>query len=349
MNLLRPYMFSFKERSAGIHKNQNFTYVLGIETSCDETSAAVVKDGREVLSSVISSQIDLHAVFGGVVPEIAARKHIETIGPIADEALKQAGLGLKEIDGFAVANGPGLAGALLVGVSYIKALAYALKRPLAGIHHIEGHVCANYLHSAWEPPFLCLVVSGGHTSLLAVRDYDAYEVLGRTRDDAAGEAFDKTARVLGLGYPGGPAIDSLARTGNPEAVRFTRPSLGENSLDFSFSGLKTAVVQYMSKPDSAAIADVAASFQQAVIDVLVGHTMEAAKRHGFDRVALAGGVAANRGLREAMEQACEKNRLSLHMPEIIFCTDNAAMVAARGYYALQAGRADGYDLDIFSR
>jgi N6-L-threonylcarbamoyladenine synthase len=329
--------------------------VLGIETSCDETAAAVVKDGRKVLSNIISSQTDLHTVFGGVVPEIAARRHIECIGFVVDEALSRAGLTLNEIDGFAIANGPGLAGALLVGLSYCKALAYAQKKPFVGIHHIEGHICANYLcdddneGSPWGPPFLCLVVSGGHTSLLAVRDYESYEILGRTRDDAAGEAFDKTARVLGLPYPGGPQIDRLAREGSPEAVRFPRGSVGGDSLDFSFSGLKSAVIQYKTKNPAVPAADIAASFQQAVLDVLVTHTMEAAERHGFGKVALAGGVACNRGLRAAMREACEARGLRLHMPEAVYCTDNAAMVASRGYFALSAGRKDGYGLNAFSQ
>jgi N6-L-threonylcarbamoyladenine synthase len=278
--------------------------ILGVETSCDETAAAVVADGREVLSNIISSQADLHAVFGGVVPEVAARRHIECVGAVADEALRRAGVNLADIGGYAVANGPGLAGALLVGLSYTKALAYAQQKPLAGVHHIEGHICANYLGGSWEPPFLALVVSGGHTSLLAVRDYETYELLGRTRDDAAGEAFDKTARVLGLGYPGGPLIDRLAEEGDPTAVFFPRANLGDGSLDFSFSGLKSAVIQYVSKNKTASIKDIAASFRQAVVDVLVKNTLEAASRYKFNKVALAGGVACNRGLRKAMEAAC---------------------------------------------
>jgi N6-L-threonylcarbamoyladenine synthase len=322
--------------------------ILGIETSCDETSASVVRNGREVLSSIIASQIEAHAVFGGVVPEVAARHHIESIGFVVDSALSEAHMTLDEIDGFAVANGPGLAGALLVGLSYTKALAYANNKPLIGVNHMEGHVCANYLNTNIEPPFLCLVVSGGHTSLLAVHSYDTYEALARTRDDAAGEAFDKTARVLGLPYPGGPNIDRLAVEGDPAAVKFPRPSFPGGDLSFSFSGLKSAVVQYMSKPNPAPVADVAASFQQAVVDVLVARTMTACERFGYRDVALAGGVAANRGLRAAMHRACEEQGFRLFMPETVFCTDNAAMIACRGYFTLTAGQRDGYNLDSYA-
>jgi len=319
--------------------------VLGIETSCDETSAAVVKDGRVVLSNVIASQIELHAPFGGVVPEIAARRHIECIGYIVDGALTQAGLTLKDIDAYAVANGPGLAGALLVGLNYAKALAYANNKPLIGVHHIEGHVCANYLSSALKPPMLTLVVSGGHTSILAVDDYDNYRVLGSTRDDAAGEAFDKIARTLGLPYPGGPAIDKLARTGNGEAVAFPRAKV--EGLDFSFSGLKTAVMQYRAKNPNTPLEDIAASFQQAVVDVLVGKTIAACVQEGYTQVALAGGVACNNGLRTAMKVACQEKGFSLSMPEPIYCTDNAAMIACRGYYRLENGCTDNWNLNAF--
>lgn len=328
---------------------RDLSVVLGIETSCDETSAAVVRDGRTVLSNVIASQVELHRPFGGVVPEIAARRHIECIGPIVDEALARAGITMHEVDAVAVANGPGLVGALLVGLSYAKALAYAQKKPLVGVHHIEGHVCANYLNDTWKPPFLSLVVSGGHTLLAAVRDYDTYEVLGRTRDDAAGEAFDKAARTLGLPYPGGPEIDKLAREGNPAAVRFPRAKL--DGLDFSFSGLKSAVIQYLDRCKREAVAvsaaDVAASFQRTVIDVLVSHTMAACTQTGLADVALAGGVASNKGLREAMQLACDERHLRLHMPMPIYCTDNAAMIACRGYYALMNGARDGYDLNAY--
>jgi len=320
--------------------------ILGIETSCDETSAAVVKNGRTVLSNVIASQVDVHAKFGGVVPEIAARKHIESIDYIVNQALQNAGLSLQEIDGFAVANGPGLAGALLVGLNYAKGLAYAHKKPLIGVHHIEAHVCANYLdESDLEPPFLALVVSGGHTSILAVKDYDTYEVLGSTRDDAAGEAFDKTARVLKLGYPGGPKIDNLATEGNPLAVNF--PKAKVEGFNFSFSGLKTAVMQFMAKNETVPVEDIAASFQKAVVDVLTERTIAASIQHGYKKIALAGGVACNRGLREGLKNACDENGIELHIPKPIYCTDNAAMIACRGHYSLQAGKIDGWGLNAF--
>jgi len=329
-----------------VHFFPNHRIILGIETSCDETSAAVVADGRQVLSNIIASQVDLHAPFGGVVPEIAARRHIECIGYIVDEALSKSGIALGDIDAYAVANGPGLAGALLVGLNYAKALAYANQKPLVGVHHIEGHVCANFLgKSTLEPPFLSLVVSGGHTLLLAVEDYNTYRVIGSTRDDAAGEAFDKVARVIGLPYPGGPQIDQLARTGSPTAVAFPRAKV--DGLNFSFSGLKTAVLQHIAKGLVIPIEDIAASFQQAVVDVLVDRAISACKREGFGQVALAGGVACNHGLRTAMEAACNEKGLKLFMPQPIFCTDNAAMIASRGYYRLMSGYTDDLDLNAF--
>ena len=340
--------------------------VLGIETSCDETSAALVKDGRLVLSNIIASQTEIHAPYGGVVPEIAARRHIEVIGYIVDRALDDAGLNLSDIDGIAVANGPGLTGALLVGLNYAKALSYANKKPLVGVHHIEGHVCANYLGGDLTPPFLSLVVSGGHTVILAVEGYDTYKVLGSTRDDAAGEAFDKVARLLGLGYPGGPIIDKLAREGRADAYSFPRAKV--DGLDFSFSGLKTAVSQAINgtanatarytkarkpKPDIApsqdiSTADIAASFQQAVVDVLVDKTLKACKQVGYSQVALAGGVACNHGLRSTMQAACDASGVELFMPQPIYCTDNAAMIAARGYYSLINGVVDGLELNAYS-
>jgi len=322
--------------------------ILGIETSCDETSAAVVKDGRHVLSNIIASQVDIHAPFGGVVPEIAARRHIECIGYIVNEAIAQAELSLTDIDAYAVANGPGLAGALLVGLNYAKGLAYANQKPLVGVHHIEAHVCANYLgidEGDLKPPFLSLVVSGGHTSILAVDDYDTYRVLGSTRDDAAGEAFDKTARILGLPYPGGPQIDTLAKTGNALATAFPRAKM--DGLDFSFSGLKTAVMQYKAKNPDVPVEDIAASFQKAVVDVLVDNTITACFQQGYTTVALAGGVACNNGLRTAMEAACKEKGLRLFMPPPIFCTDNAAMIACRGYYRLVSGHSDDWNLNAF--
>ena len=309
--------------------------ILGIETSCDETSAAVVKDGRQVFSNIIASQIDIHAQFGGVVPEIAARHHIESIGYIVNQALAEANLTLADIDGFAVANGPGLAGALLVGLNYAKGLAYAHQKPIIGVNHIEAHICANQLDREPEDlqgPFLALVVSGGHTSIFSVHG-EAYTILGSTKDDAAGEAFDKAARVLGLPYPGGPQIDRLAQEGNPDMVPFTKAKMP--GLDFSFSGIKTAVLQYRAKHPDTSVADIAASFQKSVVDTLVGKVMEAQAIHGYKTVALAGGVACNRGLRTAMAVACEARGLRLVMPAPIFCTDNAAMIAARGYITLR--------------
>ena len=334
--------------------------VLGIETSCDETAASVVADGRRVLSNIIASQTELHAPFGGVVPEMAARRHIEVIRYIVDCALSDAGLELSDIDGYAVANGPGLAGALLVGLNYGKALAYANKKPLIGVQHIEGHVCANYLDSGLEPPFLCLVVSGGHTVILAVEDYDTYRVLGSTRDDAAGEAFDKVARLLRLPYPGGPEIDKLARHGRCDGFIFPRAKV--DGFDFSFSGLKTAARDVVSRvgvgenrqagstaADSHGfvLADIAASFQQAVVDVLVDKTLKACEQIGYKQVALAGGVACNHGFRTGMKAACEAKGLPLFMPQPIYCTDNAAMIAARGYFSLVRGKLDGLELNAY--
>jgi len=329
--------------------------VLGIETSCDETSIAVVRDGREVLSNVIASQVELHAPFGGVVPEIAARRHIECIGYILDEALAKANVTLSDVDLYAVTNSPGLAGALLVGLNYAKGLAFVNKKPLIGVHHIEGHVCANFLDSALEPPFLTLVVSGGHTSIMAVEDYNSYKILGSTRDDAAGEAFDKIARILGLPYPGGPQIDRLACEGNPTAFAFPRAKLDIQktppTLDFSFSGLKTAVMQTITRleksDETIIIEDIAASFQQAVIDVLVEKTIMACEREGYSQIALAGGVACNNGLRSAIQEACSCYKKTLFMPQPIYCTDNAAMIASRGYYSYISGHVDGWNLNAF--
>ena len=276
--------------------------ILGIESSCADTAAAVVKNGREVLSNVINSQIDIHKRYGGVVPEIASRCHIEAVNTVIDEALEQAGVEFGDLDAIAVTYGPGLVGALLVGVSTAKALAYALKKPLVNVHHIKGHICANYVaHNDLEPPFVCLVASGGHSHIVYAKDYLDYEIMGMTRDDAAGEAFDKIARVLGLGYPGGPKIDALATEGNPHAVEFPRVKMAEDSLDFSFSGVKTAVINHIHKLDQKGEeynkADIAASFQEAVTDALVSHTLEAAKRKGLNQVVIAGGVASSSALR----------------------------------------------------
>jgi len=326
------------------------TYILGIESSCDETAAAIVKNGREILSNVINTQIDIHKKYGGVVPEIASRKHIENIDAVIDEALLEAGKTLDDIDAIAVTNGPGLVGALLVGVSEAKAIAYAKKLPLVPVHHIRGHITANFLaHKDLEPPFVCLVASGGHSHIVNVKSYTDFEVLGRTRDDAAGEAFDKIARVLGLGYPGGPLVDKLAKEGNPKAIDFPRVKMDKDSLDFSFSGVKTAVINYIHKAEQKGEeinrADVAASFQDAVTDALCEHTIEGAKRVGAKTVAIAGGVAANSNLREKMTKECEKLGINVVYPPPVLCTDNAAMIAAAGYYSFIEGVRGGLDLN----
>ena len=320
--------------------------ILAIESSCDETAAAVVKNGRTVLSNIISSQIDLHTLYGGVVPEIASRKHMEQINYVIDEALNQAKVTLGDITAIAVTYGPGLVGALLVGVSAAKALAYASKKPLIGVHHIEGHISANYIENPdLKPPFGCLVVSGGHTHLVNVKDYGSYEILGKTRDDAAGEAFDKVARAVGLGYPGGPKIDKLAKEGNPHAIEFPRAKVTGSEYDFSFSGLKSAVLNYLNKcemkNEEYNKADLVASFQDAVVSVLVSHTIHAAKEYDFKKLAIAGGVASNSALRAAMKEACDKNNIEFYHPSPVLCTDNAAMIGAAAYYEYIAGaRAD---------
>lgn len=325
-------------------------YILGIESSCDETAASVVKNGREVLSNVINTQIDLHKIYGGVVPEIASRKHIENIDAVIDEALDKANMRLSDIDAIAVTYGPGLVGALLVGVSSAKAIAYAAKKPLVPVNHIRGHISANFIaHPELEPPFVCLVASGGHSHIVNVKGFTEFEVLGRTRDDAAGEAFDKIARVLGLGYPGGPLIDKLAREGNPRAIEFPRVKMDNNSLDFSFSGVKTAVINYIHKAEQRGEeicrADVAASFQDAVTDALCSHTLEGARRAGVKTVALAGGVAANSQLREKMTEVCAVHGISVVYPPPVLCTDNAAMIACAGYFGFENGDAAGLDLN----
>ena len=324
--------------------------ILAIESSCDETAAAVVEDGRCVKSNIISSQIELHKLYGGVVPEIASRKHVEKVNFVVREALKEAGETLDSIDAIAVTYGPGLVGALLVGVAEAKALAFAKKKPLVGVHHIEGHISANYIENKdLEPPFLCLVVSGGHTHLVKVADYGKYEILGRTRDDAAGEAFDKVARAIGLGYPGGPKIDKLAKEGNPQAIDFPRAKVDGSAFDFSFSGVKSAVLNYLNGCEMKQIevnrADVAASFQQAVVDVLVERGIRAAKQLGENRIAVAGGVASNSALRAAMTERCQQEGIELCYPSPIFCTDNAAMIAVQGYYEYMAGTRSGLDLN----
>ena len=326
------------------------TLILAIESSCDETAAAVVRNGREVLSNVISSQIDLHTLYGGVVPEIASRKHIERINQVIEEALSTAGVSLAQTDAVAVTYGPGLVGALLVGVAEAKAIAYAAGKPLVGVHHIEGHIAANFIeHPELEPPFLSLVVSGGHTHLVRVEDYGVFTILGRTRDNAAGEAFDKVARAIGLGYPGGPKIDRVAREGDPEAIAFPRTHIEDAPYDFSFSGLKSAVLNYINgcqmKGQEYRQADIAASFQKAVTDVLVGNAMRAVEEYHADRFAIAGGVAANSALRQAMKEACEERGVKLYYPSPVYCTDNAAMIGVAGYYEYRKGVRHGLDLN----
>lgn len=311
--------------------------ILALESSCDETAASIVENGRNVLSNIISSQIDIHKEFGGVVPEVASRKHIENINDVVQEALTKANVTSEQIDAIAVTYGPGLVGALLVGVNFAKGLSYAWNKPLIGVNHIEGHICANFIEDKnLKPPFVCLVASGGHTHLVYVKNYGVYEILGKTRDDAAGEAFDKIARAIGLGYPGGPLIDKAAKLGNKDAIKFPRVIIDDDTLDFSFSGLKSAVLNYLhnseQKNEKIIIEDVAASFQEAVIEVLVMKTIKAAKLKNTDTITLAGGVASNSCLREMLHQACLENNYKFIKPSPILCTDNAAMIGCSGYY-----------------
>ena len=313
------------------------TLILAIETSCDETAASVVENGRNILSNIISSQIEIHKEFGGVVPELASRKHIENIYEVVSRAMVEANAEPKDIGGIAVTYGPGLVGALLVGINYAKGLSYAWEKPLIGVNHIEGHINANYIeYKELEPPFLCLVVSGGHTHLIHVKDYGAYKILGMTRDDAAGEAFDKVARAIGLGYPGGPLIDKAAGKGKKDAIKFPRAIIDDETLDFSFSGLKSAVINYLhnakQKNEIVNMEDVAASFQEAVVDVLVMKTIKAAKQEGLTTIALAGGVASNNRLRERLGEECLSHNYIFMKPSPVLCTDNAAMIGCAGYY-----------------
>ncbi len=323
---------------------------LGIETSCDETAAAVIKGGREILSNVVLSQIDIHQKYGGVVPEIASRHHIEAVFPVIQEALQQAQVGLDEIEVIAVTYGPGLVGSLLVGVAAAKALAFAADKPLVGVNHIEGHIYANFLTGQEiKPPLVCLTVSGGHTDLLLIPRLGEYEILGRTRDDAAGEAFDKVARVLGLPYPGGPQIERLAQGGNKEAIAFPRGLLDGESFDFSFSGLKTAALNYLNeakqKRQEVPLADFAASFQWAIIDVLTQKLMAAAQAYGVDQVILSGGVAANKTFREHVAAEAAAGGKELLYPPVHLCTDNAAMIGSAGYFRYLAGQRSDYSLN----
>lgn len=325
-------------------------YILGIESSCDETACAIVKNGREVLSSVIYSQIDVHTIYGGVVPEIASRAHIEKINQVVGKALSDAGMTLDDVDAVAVTYGPGLVGALLVGVSFAKAIAYAKEKPLVGVHHIKGHVCANFItYPELEPPFLCLVASGGHTHLVMVKDYMNYEIIGRTRDDAAGEAYDKIARAIGLGYPGGPKVEKAAHEGNPKAFDFPRAKIDECPYDFSFSGVKSAVLNTINgakmKGEEVNPNDIAASFQEAVIDSMRERILMAIDEFDVKSFAMAGGVAANQTIRKALEAACAGKGVSFHCPPPVLCTDNAAMIASAGYFEYINGRRDGLDLN----
>ena len=323
--------------------------ILALETSCDETAAAVIENGRKIISNAVFSQIDLHAVYGGVVPEIASRAHVEACDRMVDQALKEAGMALKDVDALAVTYGPGLVGALLTGVSCMKGLAYGADLPLIPVNHIEGHVSANFLsHPDLEPPFICLVVSGGHSHIVWVRDYGEYELLGQTQDDAAGEAFDKAARVLGLPYPGGPLIDKLAEEGNPHAMTLPHPH-PEGRYDYSFSGLKTAFLnaahKMNQKGEELPRADMAASFRWAVCDSLTEKAVLAAKENGSKILAMAGGVSANKLLREMAQERCQKAGLKLYVPEIKLCTDNAAMIGSAAYYRMKKGEAAGLDLN----
>ncbi len=331
------------------NKNEDVT-ILAIESSCDETAAAVVRNGRDVLSNVISSQIAIHTLYGGVVPEIASRKHMEKINQVIEQALSDADMKLNDVDAIGVTYGPGLVGALLVGVSAAKAISFASGKPLVGVHHIEGHISANYIENKeLEPPFVCLVVSGGHTHIVIVNDYGKYEVIGRTRDDAAGEAFDKVARAIGLGYPGGPKVDKIAKEGNPHAIEFPRAVIDDAPYDFSFSGLKSAVLNYINsckmKDIPVNTADVAASFQQAVTDMLVSRAIKAVKENGMDKLAIAGGVASNSAIRAALIEQCDKNNIRFFSPSPGLCTDNAAMIGAAAYYEYMDGVRSGWDLN----
>ena len=324
--------------------------ILAFESSCDETAAAVMEDGRTILSSVIASSADMHAIYGGVVPEIASRKHVEAISGLADEALHQAGVDKSEIDAVAVTHAPGLIGALLVGVSFAKSVAYGLGVPLIPVHHVRGHIAANYIaHADLEPPFLCLCVSGGTTALVDVKDYTHFEVLGGTRDDAAGECFDKIARVLGLGYPGGGPMDKMAQGGNDKAYTFPRAHVADHPLDMSFSGLKTAVINTVhnaqQKGEELDLHDLAASFAAAVSDTLVPRTMEANRMLGYNKIAVAGGVAANSRIRADLQRECEKVGAKLWLPPLSLCGDNAAMIGCQGYYECLAGNTAGWDLN----
>ena len=324
--------------------------ILAIESSCDETAAAVVEDGRKVISSVVASQVEEHKLYGGVVPEIASRRHAEAIVPVVKNSLEQAELTLKEIDAIAVTYAPGLIGALLVGVNFAKGLSLSTGLPLVPTHHLRSHIASNYISNPdLKPPFLCLVVSGGHSHIVMVEDYTKMRIIGKTRDDAAGEAFDKVARAIGLGYPGGPKIDKIAKEGNPDAIVFPRAHVDDAPYDFSFSGIKSSVLNYINsaemKGGTINRADVAASFQKAVVEALVTRAINLAKETGMNQLAVAGGVASNSALRKALSEECDKNNIRFYSPSPILCTDNAAMIGCAAYYEYMAGTRHGYDLN----
>jgi N6-L-threonylcarbamoyladenine synthase len=328
--------------------------ILGIETSCDETAAAIVEDGKKIISNIVASQISIHQKYGGVVPEIASRKHMEDIIPVIDKALDESGKKITDLSAIAVTHGPGLIGSLLVGLSVAKAMAYAKTIPLIGVNHLEAHIYANFLeHNDIKPPFVCLIVSGGHTSLVYIKRFGEYKLLGQTKDDAAGEVFDKIAKVLDLGYPGGPIIEKLAKEGDPSSIKFPRPILNDKSYDFSFSGLKTAVIYYIKElkeeNKNIPVSDILASFQQAVTDVLVGKTLKAALNFKTKQIILAGGVAANSSLRKEIKEKANLLNIKVFYPSTFLCTDNAAMVASAGYYKFKENKKSSLSLDAVSR
>jgi len=350
LDLVEKWGLEMKVRQGASAVEGPSALVLGIETSCDETAAAVVRDGKEILSNVIASQVDLHRIYGGVVPEIASRKHIELIMPVIDLALKEAGASPGDLDAIAVTYGPGLVGALLVGLSAAKAMALALGCPLVGVNHIEGHIYANFLeYPEVDPPLVCLTVSGGHTDLLYIDEYGRYDILGRTRDDAAGEAFDKIARVLGMDYPGGPEIARAAEAGDPTAIDFPRGLLQADTFDFSFSGLKTAAINYIhnlrQRGEEVPVADIAASLQEAIVDVLIAKTLAAAQAYGVKTIFLSGGVAANERLRSRLRELAAADGIRVYYPSKVLCTDNAAMIACAGYYRYLRGERASWELN----
>lgn len=326
--------------------------ILGIESSCDETAAAVVEDGRKVLSNIIASSLEEHKLYGGVVPEIASRRHAESISGVVKEALEQANCKMADIDAVAVTYAPGLIGALLVGVNFAKGLALAADKPLVPVHHIRGHIASNYISGDVEPPFLCLIVSGGHSHIVAVHTYTEFEIIGKTRDDAAGEALDKAGRTMGLEYPGGVSIDRLSTQGDENMFKFPKPKVSGSPYDFSFSGLKTAVINTVhhaqQKGEKINTADLAASFQKAVVDCLISNLEKAAREKNYNKIVIAGGVSANSKLRREAQKLCEKHKWTLYLPELKYCGDNAAMIASQGYYEFISGVTAGEDLNAYA-